>query len=431
MAIPFVYVRARGSYREIGRQVGEAARPQIEASIAFFADNFVAMSGGLSFGAAERQAAAYLRYARAYTPEHVEELEGMAEGAGVPLSALLVPNCGEEFTASEPTVGAQPLPGERPARAGDARPGLHRGGDRLGGPPRRRSQHGLVRRRRGQQRALRPDRARRHPAAGLRRGGLPADRRPELARHRQPEQLGVLHRQPGRRAQRLRAARDHGGRDPRGGARAAACSPARARGTNQFFADTAGRLWDIESSATAERLRRSHARAATWRTPTTTSRPRWRRSRAPSDEESRTRLRTAEAMLVAGLDHGDEPVELVARILRCHEPSPQDCICGHPEPSEPIAEQGMTVGSIICDLDERRLYACAGTPCDNPYRGLRDGLMPRPTRAGRMPSATNARRGAAGRARRRRMVSWTTAGRRRRSRCPAATWCATWASCAA
>src|ERR1019366_7436308 len=52
MAIPFVYVRAGGSYREIGRQVGEAARPQIEASVAFYADNFEAMSGGLSFGEA-------------------------------------------------------------------------------------------------------------------------------------------------------------------------------------------------------------------------------------------------------------------------------------------------------------------------------------------------------------------------------------------
>ena len=49
MAIPFVYVRARGSYREIGRQVGEAARAQIEASVAFYADNFEALSGGLPF----------------------------------------------------------------------------------------------------------------------------------------------------------------------------------------------------------------------------------------------------------------------------------------------------------------------------------------------------------------------------------------------
>ena len=102
MAIPFVYVRARGSYREIGRQVGEAARPQIEASIAFFAENFAAMSGGLRFDAAQRRAAAYLRYARACTPRQLEELEGMAEGAGVPLATLLVPNCAEELTSSEP-----------------------------------------------------------------------------------------------------------------------------------------------------------------------------------------------------------------------------------------------------------------------------------------------------------------------------------------
>jgi len=121
MAIPFVYVRACGSYREIGRQVGEAARPQIEASIAFFAENFAAMSGGLSFDEAQQRSAAYLRYARACTPQQVEELTGMAEGAGVPLPALMVPNCAEELTAGEPTVGAQPLtrgaPRSRSSRA--------------------------------------------------------------------------------------------------------------------------------------------------------------------------------------------------------------------------------------------------------------------------------------------------------------------------
>jgi hypothetical protein len=26
------------------------------------------------------------------------------------------------------------------------------------------------------------------------------------------------------------------------------------------------------------------------------------------------------------------------------------------------------VGSMICDLDERRVYACAGPPCENPYK---------------------------------------------------------------
>ena len=43
MAVPFVYVRARGSYREIGRQIGEAARPQIEASLAWVISDRIAV----------------------------------------------------------------------------------------------------------------------------------------------------------------------------------------------------------------------------------------------------------------------------------------------------------------------------------------------------------------------------------------------------
>ena len=56
------------------------------------------------------------------------------------------------------------------------------------------------------------------------------------------------------------------------------------------------------------------------------------------------------------------------RQLRCHEPAPEQAICGHPDESEPLAERGMTVGSMICDLDERRVYVCAGPPCENPYQ---------------------------------------------------------------
>lgn len=367
MAIPFVYVRARGSYREIGRQVGEAARPQIEASIAFFVDNFAAMSGGLSFADAERQAAAYLRYARAYTPEHVEELEGMAEGAGVSLSALLVPNCGEEFTSSEPVGGEQPLPGERPPRTGRtlapgctavaiAANGRHVVGHNMDWYVVDAPNNVLF-----DLTALDGTRllafagAAYLPIVGLNSHGIG-----NLSNsvHSTDNRVGVPNvfvRRSTMAAASLEAARDNG------------LLAARARGTNQLFADTAGRLWDIESSATAAAFADHTAAGYAAHTNHYVA-----AEMAPfegsSAEESRTRLRTAEAMLVEGLDHGDELVELIARILRCHEPSKQDCICGHPEPSEPVAEQGMTVGSIICDLDERRLYACAGTPCDNPYQ---------------------------------------------------------------
>ena len=93
------------------------------------------------------------------------------------------------------------------------------------------------------------------------------------------------------------------------------------------------------------------------------------KTREGSDhEESRVRIATAERMLAQGLEDADDPVELVARVLRCHEPSPDLAICGHPDESDPPADQGMTVGSMICDLDERRIHVCAGAPCENAYQ---------------------------------------------------------------
>ncbi|NTV04488.1 hypothetical protein HGA89_06230, partial [bacterium] len=106
MAIPFIHVQARGSYRELGRAVGEAARDQVQASVDFFHANFATMTGGrLTFSAAEELAPAYAAAARRWLPRHVEELEGLAEGARVPFTRLLVLNCGEEFTSDEPVVG--------------------------------------------------------------------------------------------------------------------------------------------------------------------------------------------------------------------------------------------------------------------------------------------------------------------------------------
>ena len=358
MAIPFVYVRAHGSYREIGRQVGEAARSQIEASIAFFADNFAALSGGLSFGEAERQAAAYLRFARAYTPQCVEELEGMAEGAGVPFLSLLVPNCGEEFTSSEPCVGSRPEPRGAPGCTAVA---VVSGGRHVVG-------HNMdwyvvdavnnvlfdltVS---DGTRLLAFAGAAYLPIVGLNSHGIGNVSNSVYSTDNLVGVPNVFVRRTTMQDATLEAAREHG------------LLPTRARGTNQFFADTDGRLWDIESSAGASAFADHSARGYMAHTNHYVA-PEMAPYEGSDQQESRTRLDTAETTLAEGLGRGDDPVELVARILRCHEPSSDDCICGHPDTSLPLAEQGMTVGSIICDLDERRLYACAGTPCDNPYQ---------------------------------------------------------------
>jgi isopenicillin-N N-acyltransferase-like protein len=142
---------------------------------------------------------------------------------------------------------------------------------------------------------------------------------------------------------------------------------ARARGTNQFFADSGGRLWDLETSATAHALM-EHTAAGFMAHANHYVSPDMLPYEGQRTTESPVRLATAERLLQEGIAAAEDPVELVARVLRTHEPGPEGCICGHPEPDEPPADQGMTVGSIICDLDERRLYACAGPPCENPYQ---------------------------------------------------------------
>ena len=144
--------------------------------------------------------------------------------------------------------------------------------------------------------------------------------------------------------------------------------PARARGTNQFFADTAGRLWDIESSATAgafadhsgARLHGAHqplrgARDGALRG--------LRRGRSRARGSTPPRPCSPQGSTTATSRSSSWPAS-------CAATSPRRTTASAATPTRACrsAEQGMTVGSIICDLDERRLYACAGTPCDNPYQ---------------------------------------------------------------
>jgi isopenicillin-N N-acyltransferase like protein len=363
MAIPFVHIQAQGSYRELGRAVGEGARDAIHASIAFFRDNFSAMTQGrLSFADAENLALAYGEEARRWTPRHLEELEGVAEGAGLPLPTLLVPNCGEEFTANETDEG-----GQRALSAGGPRSGDHCTAVAVAAGGRHVVGHNMdwyvvdapnnvlfdltV-----------PDGTRLMGIAGapyLLMLGMNSHGVANVSNsvHSNDNRVGVPNafvRRASLEGATLESARERG------------LLAARARGTNHCLADTRGRLWDVETSGTASAFM-DHSRdgfmAHTNHYVAASMSP----FEAVAYDESSIRLAKAQGILEEGVGRGDDPVELVARALRCHEPSPDLAICGHPDESQPPAEQGMTVGSMICDLDERRLYACAGPPCENAY----------------------------------------------------------------
>ncbi|MEE4276083.1 MAG: hypothetical protein V2J16_09500, partial [Thermoleophilia bacterium] len=123
MSIAFPHIVARGSYRELGRAVGEGAREQIAAAVSFYEEHFEAMAG-VTFTEAERQSLEYLPYVKRHLPQYVDELEGMAEAAGLPFVKLLVPNCAEEFTCpADADTGSSPHGGQSAADAASPPPG--------------------------------------------------------------------------------------------------------------------------------------------------------------------------------------------------------------------------------------------------------------------------------------------------------------------
>ena len=359
MAIPFVHVQARGSYRELGRAVGEAAREQVLASVDFFREHFASMtSGRLTFDEAERQALAYADQARRWLPGHVEELEGLAEGAHVPFARLLVLNCGEEFTADEPAAvlpPGSPRSGDHCTGVAVAARGRHVVGHNMDWYVIDAVNNVLYD-------LTGPDGTRIMGLAGapyLLMLGMNSHGIGNVSNsvHSNDNRIGVPNvfvRRATLEARTLEEARDRG------------LLAARARGTNHFLADTGGRLWDLETSATAHALM-DHSDTGSMAHSNHYVSPAMQPYEGYAGGESAVRLSTAERMLADGIGAGEDPVDLVARVLRTHEPSLDQCICGHPEPDEAPADQGMTVGSMICDLDERRLYACAGPPCENPY----------------------------------------------------------------
>ena len=77
----FPYFEFRGSPVEIGRQHGEAARDLIHQHLAMATGKLRA--AGIDADESRRRAALYKPYIQQYTPKFAEELQGLAEGAGI------------------------------------------------------------------------------------------------------------------------------------------------------------------------------------------------------------------------------------------------------------------------------------------------------------------------------------------------------------
>lgn len=331
--------------------MGEGARGQIAAAIAFYEEHFREMSG-LEFAAAEAQAQLFLPFAQRYLPQYVEELQGMAEGSGQPFEKLLVPNCAEEFTCPVDDAADGPAAAHFCTAVAVMAAGRHLVGHNMDWYVVDVDKNVLFD-------LTTPDGTRIVTIAGVPYLPILGMNSHGVAYvgnsvYCNDGRLGVPNVFVRRWALEARSLEE---------AAARAAMPMRARGSNHLFGDREGRIWDLETSAHGAVLMEHEGHAAHTNNYVA---PAMGHYEGRHGTESPRRLADAEAGLEAGLAAGEDPQAVVEAVLRRHI-GRCDGICSHPDETQPLGERVMTVASMVCDLDAMELHACAGPPCENPY----------------------------------------------------------------
>ncbi|MEP0804019.1 MAG: hypothetical protein HRF47_00900 [Chloroflexota bacterium] len=85
-------IEARGTHREVGRQIGEQCKERIQSMFAGLRDE---LPPGVTWEAMLNQSRVYLAHSRAVYPQYIEELEGIAEGADVSFDEVFLTMCEE------------------------------------------------------------------------------------------------------------------------------------------------------------------------------------------------------------------------------------------------------------------------------------------------------------------------------------------------
>jgi len=87
---------------------------------------------------------------------------------------------------------------------------------------------------------------------------------------------------------------------------------------------------------------------------------------APSDH---TLLRYGRALRLLRAQAGQITVEMLKSVLRDHFNHPKS-ICRHPDPGQPEVERSATLASVILDLTAGEMHVTAGEPCETEYQNI-------------------------------------------------------------
>jgi isopenicillin-N N-acyltransferase-like protein len=369
-------IEASGTHREVGRQIGEAARDLIEQGLATYEERFPLLAG-FSFEEAVERARPYLLPARDYVPQAVEQLRGLAEGANASFDRLFALNCSEEFTCAADhvwprggTQGAAPHGAVAPF-TGRVRPApehctsfaVMAGGRVVSGhnedwyPE---DVEGLVIRKvrltgvvasGGDCAYLSVGAAYNLPMTGITSHGFTSAANTVYYRD---ERVGVPNNCL------LTAVLEQPDLER---ARGLIKGSPRARGSNHLLADADGRIWDLETSGEqyafidgGDLFAHTNHYVSSELSP----------GDATGSEGSPKRRERATELLAAGVQAGTDLVQLGRAVLSDHANAPFS-ICSHWDDSDPDEDQSVTTASMVWEPAEGRAHIACGQPCQSVY----------------------------------------------------------------
>lgn len=346
-------IEAAGTHREVGRQIGEAARDLVAQGLAAYEERFPLLAG-FGFEEAVERSRAYLPPAEDYAPEAVAQIRGLAEGANVPFQHVFALNCSEEFTCAAERTWPRPEHCTSFAVAAEGR--VVSGHNEDWYPE---DVQGLVVRKvtlrgagpGGEGAYLSVGPAYALPITGITSRGFTSAANTVYFRD---ERVGLPNncllttvlQQPD-----LERVRDLITRAPR------------ARGSNHLLCDAAGRIWDIET--TAERWAVLDGGALCTHANHYAS-PELAPGDATGSEGSPKRSARARELLAAGVDAGADLVELGKAVLSDHANTPLS-ICAHWDDDDPDQDQSVTTASMVWEPAEGRAHIACGQPCVSEY----------------------------------------------------------------
>jgi isopenicillin-N N-acyltransferase like protein len=342
-------IEVDGGPRQRGRQQGEAAQPQIMRALTRYRE-VLPKAIQLPWEKALRDARKFLPYAEEAFPLFVEEVQGIAEGAGVSFHHVWTLHCYEGLTEIHHQVWGCTCVAVRSEHTANGHVLLAHNEDWSSVD---RDNVYLVR--------ARPDDG---PAfIGLTYGPLLVNIGLNA------EGIGVainsIYPTDGRvGVPRVLCSRAVLNATTIGKAIRACVPKLRAGGYNYLLADRHGELYSVETSATTHQILYGEEG---WLAHTNHYlSPKMQTLEEPGTyASSNVRLHRARRLLKTQL--GAVSVEDLQALLRDHVNYP-DSICMHEDQDDPLYEREVTLASLIMDLSDGVLWAAPGPPCQAEFR---------------------------------------------------------------